>query len=235
MFLAAAVLVLAAAGAVEFWRLASAAGLRPSPVLPAGAVAFPLLAASGRWDAAGTAAAALTLVAAALALAPERRAHPLGNAGADLAGAVYVGLLLAHLILLRGAFGPEAALVVLGTVWANDITAYLVGGRWGRRRLAQTVSPGKTVEGFAAGLLAAAAFAAGAGAASGSRPGQMALLGLLVALASVAGDLWESAVKRAAGVKDSGGVLPGHGGVLDRFDAVLFGVPVGYYLWGWLG
>lgn len=232
--LAAVVLVLTAAGAVEFWRLAAAAGLRPSPVLPAGAIAFPLLAASGRWEAAGAATAAIAVIAAALALVPERRALPLGNAGADVTGALYIGVLMAHLLLLRDVFGPAAALVVLGTVWANDIAAYLVGGRWGRRRLAPAISPGKSVEGFAAGLLAAAAFAAGAGTALGGRPGQMALLGLLVALASVAGDLWESSMKRAAGVKDSGGVLPGHGGVLDRFDAALFGVPVGYYLWGWL-
>jgi phosphatidate cytidylyltransferase len=62
----------------------------------------------------------------------------------------------------------------------------------------------------------------------------MAGLGLIVALAAVSGDLWESALKRGAGVKDSGHILPGHGGILDRVDAVLFGVPVGYYLWRWL-
>jgi phosphatidate cytidylyltransferase len=96
------------------------------------------------------------------------------------------------------------------------------------------ILPPKSVEGFVVGLLAGVIVGAVAGSAVAWPPVRAALLGLLVALAAVAGDLWESAIKRSAGVKDSGAMLPGHGGVLDRFDAVLFGVPVGYYLLGWL-
>ncbi|MGH2668807.1 MAG: phosphatidate cytidylyltransferase, partial [bacterium] len=101
-------------------------------------------------------------------------------------------------------------------------------------RLAPAISPGKSVEGFLAGMAAAVGVAVAFAAAVGWPAVHLGFVGLGVGLAAVAGDLWESALKRAAGVKDSGTLLPGHGGVLDRFDAVLFGVPVGYYMWGWL-
>lgn len=232
--LLAVVLALVAAALVEYWRLAQTAGLRPAGVVLGGGLGFPLLAAWGQWSHAGTLAATLVAAAAAAGLWPARRAGALAHAGAAVLGAVYVGLLFAYLVLARAAFGPGPLLALLGVVWASDIAAYLVGVRWGRRRLLPAVSPGKSVEGVAAGLAAGAAVAAAAGGVVGWPAAPGALAGLLVAGIGVVGDLWESAMKRAAGVKDSGAWLPGHGGVLDRFDAVLFGVPVGYYLIAWL-
>lgn len=232
--LLAVVLVLSAVGAMEFQRLAVAVGYRPSPVLLAGALVFPALAATNRWEASGAMMVALVMAAAAFALTPARRAGAPGGAAVDTLGALYVGALFAHVILLRAQAGFGPAVAVLGIIWANDIAAYLVGVRWGHRRLAPAISPGKSVEGFVGGLVAAVGVAVAVAAWQGWPVVPAGVVGLCVALAGVVGDLSKSTFKRAAGVKDSGGLLPGHGGVLDRFDAVLFGVPVGYYMWRWL-
>lgn len=122
-------------------------------------------------------------------------------------------------------------LVVLASVWLNDSAAFLVGSRWGRRRLAPRISPNKTVEGALAGL-AGAALAAWGGAVwtASEAPARLVLLLLVTAVAAQAGDLVESVLKRAAGVKDSGAILPGHGGLLDRMDAIILAAPVFYVL-----
>jgi phosphatidate cytidylyltransferase len=232
--LAVFVTVLAGVGAEEFRRLARGAGLPASPALGAGALAFPLIAAAGRWDAAWTVLLGVAALAAAFALTGARRPQAIGSAAADLLGAVYLGGLLAHVIVFREAGGFAPVLLVLVVVWVNDIAAYFVGVAWGRRRLAPAISPGKSVEGFVGGLAAATLAAAAGAVVLGWSVPRTAVVGLVVAAAAVAGDVWESAMKRSAGVKDSGSLLPGHGGVLDRFDAALFGVPVGYYLWRWL-
>ncbi|MGQ0551051.1 MAG: phosphatidate cytidylyltransferase [Armatimonadota bacterium] len=232
--LLAFVLLLAAQGAREFGRLTAAVGHHPSPVLIVGALLFPVLAHAHRWDAAGTATVALVLASAALALSPSRRAGAPAAAAVDALGALCVGALFAHLILLRTEAGVAPTLTLIGAIWAGDIAAYLVGVRWGRRRLAPGISPGKSVEGFIAGLAAATLVALGFAAANGWPLPPIGLIGISTAAAGVIGDLFKSTMKRSAGVKDSGRLLPGHGGVLDRFDAVLFGVPVGYYMWGWL-
>jgi phosphatidate cytidylyltransferase len=227
------VLALVAVGAVEFRRLAVMAGHHPSGVLVAGALIFPLLAATDRWAASGPAAVIVTIAAAAAALAATRRTGAPGAAAVDALGALYVGALLAHVVLLRAEAGFAVSLAMLGVIWANDIAAYGVGRRWGRRKLAPAISPGKSVEGLAGGLAAAVVLAVAIAAWQGWSVIGWGALGLCVAVAGVAGDLFKSTTKRAAGVKDSGALLPGHGGVLDRFDAVLFGVPIGYYLWRW--
>jgi phosphatidate cytidylyltransferase len=232
--LAAVVLMLTVLAVRELWRLAVAADLHPSPALVAGAVILPLLAATGRWNLAWPAAMGVVALAAVLALPSSRRAHALSNAAVDVLGGVYTGGLLAYVILLRAEFGFSALMIVLGVIWANDIAAYFVGVTWGRHKLIPAISPGKSVEGFVGGLLAGVIVGVIASTAVAWSPVRAGVLGLLVSLAAVAGDLWESAIKRSAGVKDSGVMLPGHGGVLDRFDAVLFGVPVGYYLLYWL-
>ncbi|MBI2379978.1 MAG: phosphatidate cytidylyltransferase [Gammaproteobacteria bacterium] len=127
---------------------------------------------------------------------------------------------------LRGGF---VLLYMLGIIWAADIGAYFAGKALGRRKLAPMVSPGKTVEGFLGGLGGAAAVGI-AGALALELPllpwWPLAALILGTALVSVLGDLFESMMKRAAGVKDSGSLLPGHGGVLDRLDSLLAAGPV---------
>ena len=135
-----------------------------------------------------------------------------------------------------GLFGLRSGLawllLLLLTVWGYDIGAYATGRWLGRRRLLDHISPSKTVEGVAGGLVVAT-LAAGVGAALiGLAPWQPLVLGPLVGLAAQAGDLAASMIKRAAGRKESGTLIPGHGGILDRIDSLLFAAPVvaGYAL-----
>lgn len=127
--------------------------------------------------------------------------------------------------------GPWRVFFLFFLIFAADTGAYLAGRNFGKRKLAPSVSPGKTVEGMVGGLLLCAAWAACAGPLvfEVDRPGQIVLLvalSLAVAAFSVLGDLAESMFKRAAGVKDSGTLLPGHGGMLDRVDSILAGAPM---------
>ncbi|MBI3997731.1 MAG: phosphatidate cytidylyltransferase [Armatimonadetes bacterium] len=232
--LLAVVLLLTAVGAMEFRRLALAVGYQASLLLPAGALLFPLLAYAGRWEHAGVATSVLVIAAAGAALTSSRRGGAPASAAVDTLGALYVGALFAHLLLLREDAGYAVTLAVLGLIWANDIAAYFVGSRWGRQKLAPAISPGKSVEGCIGGLAAAVVVAVVIATRLGWPAVSFGVIGVCVAAAGVIGDLSKSTMKRAAGMKDAGAILPGHGGVLDRFDAVLFGVPVGYYLWRWL-
>ncbi|NYZ62605.1 phosphatidate cytidylyltransferase [Luteimonas deserti] len=137
-----------------------------------------------------------------------------------------------------GGHGNRWLLLALAIVWATDTGAYFAGRRFGRRKLAPRISPNKTVEGLmggvAAGVLVAVAFAPLAGATVAQLP-LVALVAVLTVLASVVGDLFESLLKRHAGAKDSGTLIPGHGGVLDRIDSVLAALPVFAFGKIWLG
>ena len=127
---------------------------------------------------------------------------------------------------------PLVVLLVLVLVWIADTAAYFVGRAWGRRRLAPAISPGKTWEGAAGGLIGALLYAIiiafftdlGAWLA-------LVATALLLGMVSIVGDLFESAVKRQAGVKDSGSLLPGHGGILDRIDSATAALPVAALVW----
>ena len=138
------------------------------------------------------------------------RENPAADIGVTLLGVVYVALpfsLMCYIPVLAGeGWCPRPVLFYIFIVWANDVFAYLVGMTCGRHRLCERLSPKKSWEGFFGGL-------AGAG------------LALVAASTAVLGDLAESMFKRAAGVKDSGRLIPGHGGVLDRFDAMLLSAP----------
>ena len=125
---------------------------------------------------------------------------------------------------------PLDALLFLAVAWIADTAAYFAGRRWGRRKLAPGISPGKTWEGAAGGLIAAAAYAMilsilFAGVQGTRMAAFLGAAALLVAV-SIIGDLFESAAKRQAGVKDSGTILPGHGGMLDRIDSATAVLPV---------
>ena len=163
---------------------------------------------------------------------PERQDRPstVGVAGVAALAAAWLALMG-----VRHEFGPGYVLFLLMLIWVADIGAYFAGRRWGRRKLAPTISPGKTWEGVWGAAAAAAAFAL-VGAAVlgvGSRwPGFVAVCMVTVAF-SIVGDLFESMLKRQRGVKDSGSLLPGHGGVLDRLDSLIAAAPV--FLLGWLG
>jgi phosphatidate cytidylyltransferase len=158
-------------------------------------------------------------------------------------GVAYVGLLLpmiavvAHLAPSGGsastpvgvfglASGAAWGLTLVLVVWGYDTGAYLIGRAMGRTKLVTHISPSKTVEGLFGGLVAAT-LAAGLGAALiGLEPWHPLIIGPLVGLAAQAGDLAESMLKRAAGRKDSGFIIPGHGGMLDRIDSFLFAAPI---------
>ena len=152
-----------------------------------------------------------------------------------------VGILLAAwaaLVMLhrQPAIGPAVALGVMVMVWAADSFAYFCGRLFGRRMLAPAVSPNKTVEGVIGGALATMLAVAIAIALVEGLAGQMPVTAwmaaaLVTALVSVAGDLYESRLKRNAGVKDSGSLIPGHGGVLDRIDGLLAAAPVFAAIW----
>lgn len=150
---------------------------------------------------------------------------------------VYMTAFLVYLPLLRQMPGGLAfALLVLVVTWANDTLAYFAGRFLGRRKLCPALSPGKTVVGAVAGLLAAGA----AGFLMGNVPagpgGTAGLaVGVLVGVAGQVGDLFASLLKRAAGAKDAGRLIPGHGGVLDRFDSLAFALPAAFYLVVFLG
>jgi phosphatidate cytidylyltransferase len=162
----------------------------------------------------------------------RRRAHASGtallNAGLLLLGLVYLGPAVFCLIALRdGPAGLRNILYLSVVVWAGDIGAYLVGRLVGGPRLAPRVSPGKTWSGAVGGTLAAVL----AGAAAGyEHPARAAALALGLSVIAQAGDLLESALKRFFGAKDSGWIIPGHGGLLDRLDGVLTAVPAAF-LW----
>jgi phosphatidate cytidylyltransferase len=148
-------------------------------------------------------------------------------------GLVWIALPLSHAVLLRDLPHGDAIVIdVLVGTFVGDTGAYLGGRALGRRPLAPRISPNKTVEGWAIGVLAAVAGVWFAGLYQDWLSGYQALLlGLAVALVAPLGDLFESYVKRDAGVKDSGKLFGAHGGALDRLDAVLFAAVAGYYVW----
>jgi len=163
-------------------------------------------------------------------------AQPRGGAPAisvTILGVAWVGLALAHAILLRDLPHGGAIIVdVLVGTFLGDTGAYLGGRQFGRRKLAPAISPNKTVEGLAIGFLTAIVATWAAGLYQDWLSGTDALLlGACVAVAAPIGDLFESYLKRDAGTKDTGTLFGAHGGALDRLDAVLFSIVVGYYVW----
>ncbi len=160
----------------------------------------------------------------------RRSATPLANLGATLLGVLYVAGPLSRLLYVPvlagdGVWRPETVLCYIFIIWANDVFAYLVGMTFGRHRLCERLSPKKSWEGFFGGLAGAVATGLAAAYALDANYWVWGGLALVASLSGVAGDLVESMFKREAGVKDSGQVIPGHGGVLDRFDALLLSAP----------
>ena len=155
----------------------------------------------------------------------------LANTGLILLGTLYAGLLLTFLIVIRNSNqGQELVFLVFLLTWAQDVAAFFVGRAWGSRKLYPRLSPGKTWEGFLAGLLVSALVAVVSWPFLVRELSLLVrlFLGLGVGLIGPLGDLFESMIKRSAGAKDSGRLLPGHGGLLDRLDSLLFSAPFAY-------
>jgi phosphatidate cytidylyltransferase len=165
----------------------------------------------------------------------DTRASATAAIGATTLGAVWIGGGLAHALLVRDipVHGQLAAFTVLLAVFAGDTAAYFTGRLIGRHKLWPVLSPGKTWEGFIAGSIATVAvtfFALYQDRDTFLQIWQAIVLGIVLALAGPAGDLFESAIKRDMQVKDTGRLLAGHGGMLDRIDALLFAFVAAYYL-----
>ena len=258
--LAALLAVVSALAAWEFFRIARATGLTPLDdigIALAGIV--PLLVHArylGIYEFPLSGIALLVLVMFALTIWMRGvSGKPLGAVSATVFGVVYTGGMLSFGYAIRyhqyvigsvpvpgvGRFtvaaGGVLLLLPILLTWASDIGAYAVGRTLGKHKLIPSVSPGKTVEGAAGALVTSVLvawlyvrFILSPATQLGFTPWGVVLFGLIVSVAAQIGDLAESLLKREAGVKDSSRIIPGHGGVLDRFDSLLFVLPVAYVL-----
>ena len=181
--------------------------------------------------------AAVMLLADVSTLRVDPADRPFQTAALTLTSAIYVGGLISFGVPLREQFGTSAVegtlffFLPVALTWISDTAAYFGGRALGRRKLSPVISPNKTVEGAVAALLAGPAAGVFYGFVVLPRLGDslgvqgLMALGLVVAAAATIGDLAESALKRECGVKDSSGLLPGHGGLLDRMDSLLWSIP----------
>jgi phosphatidate cytidylyltransferase len=234
---------LVAVGLYEYFALVRARGIEAES--NGGIVLGALLTLSGYWaskELMGTGLAMAVLGVSALHL--FQRKHTIAGLAASVFGVIYLGWLPAHFLAVHGmpGRGPGLVMVFLVAVILADTGGYFAGRAFGRHKLAPKVSPNKTVEGAIGGLTLAAVgmlilyalHAAGWRALPAWTVAWYVFAGLILAAVSQVGDLVESMLKRDAGLKDSGRIFPGHGGVLDRCDGLLFAAPVLYYLaiWG---
>ena len=189
-----------------------------------------IIAAShvGRFDLL-SAAVALSVLAALLG--PVFRPGKLRqtDVAATIYCIMYVPFTFAHIVLLRN-LGIWPAVIAVSATWACDVAAYFAGKSFGRHKMAPSISPNKSWEGFWAGVAGSAAALWGLSRFTRIGPAASVAMGIVLSVAAQTGDLAESSIKRFAAVKDAGRLIPGHGGALDRFDSLMFVAPVAYYL-----
>ena len=211
---------------IEFFQMMRTAGRMPNmPVGLAGAIAFPLCTLLPSQYIIVTVFLFVMLVAVWYVFTPRANIF---DVAITVFGALYTGVLMSSIVAIRMADpGFEGAMLtfgVLGSIWANDACAYFVGSKFGKHKMMPLVSPHKSWEGFAGGMvgslvvwcIVAALHLCGLGW------GNVIWETLVVGCCGVVGDLFESRIKRGVGVKDSGNLMPGHGGMLDRSDSILF-------------
>lgn len=163
----------------------------------------------------------------------RKSATPIANVAATFTGVLYVALPVSLLIYVPllfdgGEWQPWIMLCYIFIIWVNDVFAYLVGVCFGKHRMCSRISPKKSWEGFFGGVTASVIAGVVCGYLLGGDMFVWGVLALIVSVTGVAGDFVESLFKRSAGVKDSGAIMPGHGGFLDRFDAMLVSAPYAF-------
>jgi len=229
LFFAVAVAV-AGLAVNELVSLARASGLEVS-MASAGFATMVVVGSSGI-DGVLEACLGTALVAVAAASLGTWRGGPaaLASVSASLFPALYIGLPISAMIGIRALSGPRGLFLLMLTVIVSDSMQYYSGRLFGRRPLAPMVSPKKTIEGAIGGFVFGTALFAGVGGwwLPGMPVALRGLVGMTIVALGIAGDLFESMLKRSAGVKDSSALIPGHGGILDRIDALLFAAPVYY-------
>ncbi len=237
--------VFSVVGAMEFYKGVRKIGMRP--VEWAGLLAVVMFVVSMRTYERTTIGAifpavlTLCLILSFLHELFRTRRAPLLNVGVTVFGAIYVGWLISHLVVLRGMTGDVtvagftttkgACLVTYALLctWACDTGAYFIGKFYGRKKLAPMLSPNKTVEGSVAGIVSSVLVSVIIATIIRLPQAHALALGAIFGILSQLGDLSESAIKRELSIKDFGNIIPGHGGVLDRVDSLLFTGPVVYY------
>jgi phosphatidate cytidylyltransferase len=200
-------------------------GARPGRwIVPLGAIVTASFFGGIGWAASALPAAFLISIAVTTFESPTDTA--ISRMGIAALGLFYCCFLLGFIVLLP----REAVVVLLGIVWVGDSAAYYCGKMFGRHALAPVISPHKTIEGAVAGLIGSllAGLVLGMRFLGDGAPASLAVGTAATAIAGQIGDLAESALKRSGGVKDSSSLLPGHGGMLDRLDSILFSAPVFY-------
>jgi phosphatidate cytidylyltransferase len=230
--LAGTVLLMAMLASREYQRMIVRAGRRPLCALQYGLTAFLIIGVASLPPGVTLGVFVLTFVSSLvwqITRVTEGR-EPYVEWALTLAGASYLGWLSAYFIVLRALpSGLNWMLLTLAAVWSCDSIAYVSGRAWGRHAFFPNVSPHKTWEGAAAGFVGGTLVVSLLGFVLGLPIVWAAGLGMVASLATIFGDLVESLIKRQMGVKDSGGLVPGHGGMLDRIDSLLFTVVFVYY------
>ena len=219
----------------EFFRICRMGGRMPNDGMGlAAAIAFPFSAYF--FGVRGLSIVCLFLLASVACWYVATPRSNIADVAVTVFGPLYTSLCFSSIVLVRlcdkGLHGALLTLGVMLSLWGSDAVAYLVGSRVGAHKLAPRISPHKSWEGFWAGLLASVlvwVVLAVFGVANLS-VGLAALVGLVVGIVGVIGDLFESRIKRGVGVKDSGNLMPGHGGLLDRSDSLIFGSAAAYIL-----
>lgn len=218
----------------EFYRMARLGGRMPNEFIGLGAAALYPLAALVSVEG-QTGVTLLLMLAAGTWYVLTPRAS-ISDAAITVFGAAYSGLLFSSVVVIRASYlGTEGALLtlgVMGSVWVNDATAYIFGSQFGKHKMAPRISPNKSWEGFVGGLLGSCLtwIALYALKVCGISLLLALIGGLVCGVSGVIGDLFESRLKRAVGVKDSGNLIPGHGGLLDRSDSMLFATMTAYFV-----
>jgi phosphatidate cytidylyltransferase len=226
----AVAVALSAVAAWEFCRLFQRAGRAIRPTLAALCCA----GVTASFALPGAAVPALVAAVAVILVSGLRGAGPPSSdmVAVGSASLCYVGVLMGHALLLQQRpDGPALLLFLFAVTWAGETAAYAIGSLLGRHPLAPHISPGKTVEGAVAQVLAsiAAGWALGGLLTPGWSVAEASAAGLLLGIVGQAGDLAESGIKRSVGAKDASGLIPGHGGLLDRIDGLLFNTPALFY------